>query len=349
MRNAIKQAPALKPISSIASRITDTLVHMPLHGGGTATINVSAVSLGNPTRITLGAAFTGIVGQTVKLASLGGVTQLNGYAKVIGLAPANGVVVDVDSSAFAAYTSGGTMAFNVIADSMGNLAPQDIQGTVTGIWANPANGITAHTGGTNTNRITTGLDAFDLSAFSGYLVLAFDLVIAATPSAKEIVFALGCSSTPGTNSGAGCIQAAIETSGIVTCTFRPKTAADGGGTNSFISSPAIGNATKRSIALVVDMTGGGVMHIFMDGVVRTSVSLTLTNSIGNPSIAAGVAIGALIHTDLNLFYKLGSAAVTPSQAKIANLLWWKSTKGFATTMEAVKRYASTSELNELMV
>ena len=351
MRNATKQAPALKPRSSVAERITDTLVHIPMHGGGSAAIAVQGVTRGNTTTIKLASAYTGIVGQTIKLESLGTITALNGYAKVIDLAPSDSVVIDVDSSTFPAWTAGGSMLFNVISDRMGNLAPQNILGTVTGIWDNKENGLTTHSAGTNTGLITTGLDAFNLAGFAGHLVLAFEIYMVAIPSDREQLFSLGVQTGAGTNTAAGTIGVAIETSGVVQTTFRPAAVSDGGASNTYFNTGGIGTATKKRIAFVFDLASSptsAMVHTFIDGVLRSSTTLTMTGAIGSPANTVGLAIGAEISPSLSLTNKLGSST-TSSQARIANLLWWKSSKGFADTVEAVRRFGVDGELNELMV
>ncbi len=80
-------------------------------GSGTA-INVSAVSLTYPCRVTFAASIATISeGQQITFASVGGTTQLNGNTYVAQYVDQTNRIVtlaDVDARAFTAYTSGGT-------------------------------------------------------------------------------------------------------------------------------------------------------------------------------------------------------------------------------------------------
>src|SRR5574340_840057 len=262
MRNNVKVAPALSPLSAIYSAITDTLIHIPFHGGGGAAINFAAslaVVKGYPTKVTLGSTPSPapLCGSKVKVSGVTP-TGYNGYWKVVYSNGAD-VYLDLDSSALGDWASGGTMSFNVLYERLGNLAAQDLSGTVTGLWADQTNGMVAHSAGTYTARIPTGISAFDLSAFSGFLVIGAKIKISsATPSSEEFLFSIGRSSQTGAYSGSGTIAMSISTGGQLQLYFRPRTVAGsdsggaGGGTNSFTHSTALGTTTQRNVVFLLD-------------------------------------------------------------------------------------------------
>lgn len=351
MSKAVKVAPALKPRSSISSRVTDEMVFLPLHGGGNAAaLNLAAagpITRGITTKLALASvpSLIPMVGTQLKLNSVTP-SAYNGYHNVIDAGGAN-VWIDLDSSGLADWASGGNVTFNVIHDKMGNMASQDVQGVLTNLWANQALGITADAAGTFTNRITAGIEAFDLTGFRGYLVLGANVQIAANPSATEFIFSLGANDASGTNTPTGAICMTIESTGIVQFTTRP--AYSGANANTFISSGALSAGVQANVFAVVDCTNmpaSGTIHVFNDGVLRESKAITITGATDCPSNATGVAIGCKISTALALQSKLGANG---SGAKVDKLLWWKSTKDFATTIEAARRYAVNGELDELMV
>lgn len=350
-KSNVKIAPALKPRSSIASRITDDLVFLPLHGGGNAAaLNLAAsgaITRGGTTKLTLASTPSPLpmVGTTIKLNSVTPSTY-NGYHKVLDASGAN-VWIDLDSSALADWTSGGNVTFNVIYDKMGNMASQDVQGTLTNLWANQALGITADAAGTFTNRITTGIDDFDLSGFRGYLVLGANIQIAANPSAVEFIFSLGVNDASGANTQTGAICMTIESTGIVQFTTRP--AYSGSNANTFTATSALSVGVTANVFAILDFTNmptSATIHLFKDGVLKESEAVTVTGATDCPSNATGIAIGCKISTALALQSKLGASG---SGAKVDKLLWWKSTKDFATTIEAVRRFGLNGELDELMV
>lgn len=351
MSNAVKVAPALKSRSSIPSRVTDEMVFLPLHGGGNASaINLSAtapITRGVTTKLALGSvpSIIPMVGTQIKLNSVTP-SAYDGYHKVIDASGAN-VWIDLDSSGLADWESGGNVTFNVIYDQMGRMASQDVQGVLTNLWANQTLGITADAAGTFTNRITDGIEAFDLTGFRGYLVIGANVQIAALPIATEFIFSLGVSDASGTNTSSGAICMAIDATGNVQFTTRP--AYSGAGVNTFIFSGALSAGVQANIIAILDCTNipsSATIHIFKDGVLRESKAITTTGATDCPSNAAGVAIGCKISTSLTLQSKLGSSG---SGAKVDKLLWWKSTKDFAATIEAARRYAVNGELDELMV
>jgi len=68
---------------------------------------ITAITRGNPTVLTVGAN-TFIVGQKVALVGVGGTTQINGTKQTISAADATTISLSVDSTAYGAFTSGGT-------------------------------------------------------------------------------------------------------------------------------------------------------------------------------------------------------------------------------------------------
>lgn len=345
---------ALKPLSAVAAAITDTLVFMPMHGGGTATIGVTGVSRGNPTTVSLASPYTGVVGQKIKLLSLGGMTALNGYQKVIGTVT-NGVVIDVDTSdvtAYPAWTSGGSISTMVLSDIKSTLSPQDIQGTTTGVWANPSDGLTSHLAGTNTPKLAgADLTPFDLTGYSGIAVLAFDIYINAAPGSRETIFGMGVIGNGG-NSKTGTLSASIGSGGTaIELVVRPATAVDATGANTFAYSASIGAAAYGHVAFVFDFTNpaSAIVHSFTNGLLTTSTAISLTAKTDWPSSSNGVVIGAGLDAALAIATKLGAGTTTQSGARIQNLLWWKSSKSMTQTIRAVNRLARNKCLNWDMV
>lgn len=74
------------------------------------TFNVTGATRANPCVITTSTAHVFEVGDTVSFASIGGMTQLNGNAYDVTAVTSTTITISVDSSAFTAYTSGGTVA-----------------------------------------------------------------------------------------------------------------------------------------------------------------------------------------------------------------------------------------------
>lgn len=354
MSKSVKSAPALKPLSAVTAAITDTLVFMPIHGGGTANIGVTGVSRGNPTTVSLASAYTGVVGQTIKLASIGGMTALNGYAKVIG-AVTNGVVIDVDTSditAYPAWTSGGSISMMVLSDIKSAIAPQDILGTTTGVWANPADGVTSHASGTWCAKLSgADLTPFDLTAFRGIAVLAFDVYVGAAPGSRETIFGMGVIGN-GAGSKTGTISASIVASGTaIELVFRPQSAVDAAGANTFAYSASVGTTSRAHVAFVFDLTNpaSATVHSFTDGVLTGSVALTLTGMTDWPTSSTGVALGAGLDSSYAVTTKFGAGTTTQSAGRAQNLLWWKSSKSMTQTIRAVNRLARSKCLNWDMV
>lgn len=345
----------IKPLSNVYDAVTDSMIHLPLKGGGAASVNLAgslAITRGNPTKITLGSTPSPLPmpGTMVKLSSVTP-TDYNGYHKVIAASGAD-VWIDLDSSSLADWTSGGAMTFNVIYDRFGALTPQDIQGTITGIWANQADGLTSHSAGTYTSRIATPPAAFDLSGFAGFLVVGAKIKVAAAPTADEYLFSIGRTSATGSYSGSGCLTARIASGGSqVVLTFRPRTVAGSdsggaaGGTNTLIYSTALGTTATRNVVFLLDLrsTSAATCYAYLDGVLKAATSLTLTNLIDWPGITNGMVIGASLNGSLTTAEYLGAAG-TPSQARVKDLLWWKTTKSMVTVQRAVLKWSQTGEL-----
>ena len=174
MRNVSNRL-AVIPKSSVYSLVTDTMMHFPLKGGGAASVILAgsnAITRGSPTKITLASTPSPLPmpGGYIKLASITP-TSYNGYHKVLAAAGAD-VWIDLDSSSLADWVSGGAMTFNVIYDRFGREPQQGIAGTITGVWANQADGLTSHSAGTYASRIASPASAWDLSGFAGLLVLS---------------------------------------------------------------------------------------------------------------------------------------------------------------------------------
>jgi len=357
MRNSIKAVPALSPLSAIYSDVTDTLVHIPMHGGGAAAINLAAASAivqGYPTKIVLASTPSPLPmpGTYVKLNSVTPTTY-NGYHKVIAASGVN-VWIDLDSSALAAWSSGGNMSFNVIYDRLGNLAQQDISGTITGLWENQTFGLTSHSAGSYTARIAeANAEAFRLDGFAGFLVIGCKVNMPANPSADEFVFSIGRTSATGGYAGSGGLSLRLSTTTTpqVILTFRPRTVVGsdsggaGGGTNTLVYSSDLGNAAIRNVVFLLDLrsTSAATCYCFLDGVQKAAGALTLTNMLDWPGITNGVVFGASLNGSLTPAEYLG-AAVTPSQARVSDFVFWKTTKSLTTVQRAINRWQSCGEL-----
>lgn len=355
MSKAVKVAPALSPLSAIYSSITDALVHIPFHGGGAGAINLAAtqpITQGSTTKITLGSTPSPLpmAGTYVKIASVTPAAY-NGYHKVLDASGAN-VWLDLDSGAFDPWTSGGAMSFNVLYDRAGNLPAQDVRGLVTGIWANPADGLTTDSGGSYTSAIPSAdLSAFDLDGFAGFVVLSVDVLAPATPSAEEFIFSIGRSSATGPYSGSGHLSMKLQV-GQAVLSFRPRTVAGndadgaGGGSNVSLYSTMLGTTAPRTVTFLLDLrdTANVPIYAYLDGVLKASASANLTNMLDWPGITNGAAIGGNLGLTLTPSNLLGAATPTPSQARVQNLLWWKTTKSLADVQKAILGWATTHEL-----
>jgi hypothetical protein len=90
---------------STAIVATGTIVQIATGSGSAKAI--SAITLGNPTILTLTAhGFS--LGDQVTFAAIVGTTQLNGLSTFVQFKTTNTIAVPIDSTGFTAYTSGGT-------------------------------------------------------------------------------------------------------------------------------------------------------------------------------------------------------------------------------------------------
>jgi len=348
MRNSSKIA--LTPAATIYSNATDTLVHIPFHGGGAAALNLAgsnAITRGYPTKITLGSTPSPLPtpGTFVKLNSVTP-SAYNGYHKVL-MASAADVWLDLDSSAMVDWTSGGNMSFNVIYDRFGNLLPQDIAGTITGLWANKVDGMTAHGSGSNTALIgAANASAFDLTGFRGILVVGFRQYKSAVPAAgDEYIFSLGRKVNTGAYSASGTVALLLPSgSNQAQLYFRPRTSADGGGTQTGpVQSSSMGTTAKRRACWLLDLrsTSSAAIYAYLDGVIFNSASIDLTNLVDWPSAVNGVAFGANITAALALDQLYGAQA---TGARISDFWWWKSSKSMVQVQRAIIKWSQMGEL-----
>jgi len=354
MRNVSNRL-AVIPKSSVYSLVTDTMMHFPLKGGGAASVNLAgsnAITRGSPTKITLASTPSPLPmpGGYIKLASITP-TSYNGYHKVLAAAGAD-VWIDLDSSSLADWVSGGAMTFNVIYDRFGREPQQDIAGTITGVWANQADGLTSHSAGTYASRIASPASAWDLSGFAGLLVIATKIKIGAAPTEDEYIFSIGRTSPTGSYSGSGCLSLRIASGGTqVILTYRPRTVSGSdsggaaGGTNTLVYSTALGTTAARNLVWLLDFRTAGAVTIYgyLDGVLKVSSSATMTNAIDNVGTTNGLVFGANINGSLTPAEYLGSAG-TPSQARIKDLWWWKTSKSMVTVQRAIAKWSKHGEI-----
>jgi len=345
MRNAIKVG--VKPKSTLIGNPPTGVAgcYFPLVGGGTAAINISAVTKGNPTVVRLGSAPAFLTGQVVKIASAGGMTELNGYHRVIALAPSNAVVLDVDSTDFDDYTSGGTVAHNVLYDAMGTLDAQDWSGTTTGLYANQLLGTTPHSGGTNTGRITAPPSVFDLSGFSGILYVGGMVNHNAGASGSQQLFSVGRRDSTGASSASGTLSIGyVGAAAQLNCTFRPATAADGTGTNVTGGTGALTNGTTHHAGWLIDCRDpdAPVVVPFLDAIQKTAAAANMSNAIGLPTAANGIVIGGTLNTSLAVAESWGTRTNVP---KLRNWAWLKLTShDLGDAYAILRRHAQYGEL-----
>ena len=354
MRNTTNKV-AIQPLSKVYSLVTDVMMHFPLKGGGAASINLAgalAITRGNPTKVTLGSTPSPLPmpGTYIKLSSITP-TAYNGYHKVLAASGAD-VWLDLDSSSLADWSSGGAMTFNVIYDRFGREPQQDISGTITGIWGNQADGLTSHSAGTYAARIAAPNSAWDLTGFAGILVIAAKVKVGAAPTADEYIFSIGRTSPTGGYSGSGCLTLRIASGGTqAVLTYRPRTVAGsdsggaGGGTNTLVYSTSLGTTATRNMVWMLDFRTANAVTIYgyLDGVLKVSASATMTNAIDHPGITNGVVFGASLNGSLTPAEYLGSAG-TPSQTRIKDLWWWKTSKSMVAVQRAISKWSKTGEI-----
>lgn len=300
----------------------------------------SPVAPGYPTVITLGGATTSMAGGWVTVSDVVGMTELNGTWRVLWRGAGNTIALDVDSGAFSPWVSGGTLTPTVIQDEFRQAPAMPIQGTVTGVWNNPMFGLTAHSGGSNSLRQTSGIDAFDLAGFRGRLVVGCGLWIDVAPSADEGVFSLGVNGAADAGGAGGAVTINLENSRNLKMNFRGAAATDGGASNNFAYTGALTLQTPYKVAFVVDLEGfpsAGETHIVVNGGHVRSYSLNLAGVLDAPNNTGGLAIGARILSSpaYNLSGRMGSLG---SGLRLQELLWWKTSKSLTETMRAVQAW-----------
>ena len=339
MRNAIKQAPALKPARSVVESLADAMF-LPMHGAQIASTNITGITTGYPTIIKFGATILPLTGQTMKIASCTPATY-NGYHTVLWAAGGD-VAIDLDSSALGAWTSGGAATFTHLRDLTGNNGPFDVSGTTTGIWAAPTAGLTPNAAGGNWVAPFTSSDLLELTGFSDKLLIAFDFTLGAATTGTELIFGINNNAQTGATSKHGTLNVgfsgASQNPGL---TFRPQTAADGGGTNTSVQLGAMA-ATTAHLAWIVDFSGAApVIRGYKNGTAIASATATMANATGNPSLAnlgAGILCG--VDSTGAATGKLGSAG---SGAVIQNLVFQKSDESIATLVNRIRNLSALKE------
>lgn len=343
---------AVKPLNSLYAAKSSGAVLLKMHGGGGAAIAITAsassIERGYPTIVTLASAPSAIAGQYVYLALDAGdtMTALTGYHRVISARSGNRLALDVDTSDYAAFSFAGspTCNFNVISDSFGNVPPQSIQGTITGIWANQGDGITGDpTAGNNTPLITdaASLAAFNLAGYRGLVAIAAHVKTAVPSSGASGLFQIGTNGTTATYglSGAFQIQIVNNTSPSILYKYRPKRAGSVGADQS-IGANAAHNLTagaRTHIGIILDLRdfATAYVHYYKDGILAATTALTQTTGIDWPDVSNGVCIGAVISSnDLALSGKMGTNCTTTG-TRMENFGWWRDS---AATMAEMVQY-----------
>lgn len=336
----------LRPIVAAAAELP---VLWRMHQADNTARNFAAsnpVAKGYPTVVTLGSTPTLMAGSFATVSGVVGMTQLNGTWRCLWVS-GNAVAFDVDSGAFSAYTSGGTVTPTIFQDEFQVAPALPIQGTVTGVYTNPVFGLTSHASGSYSLRVSEGLSAFDLSAHTGMVLLSVDAWKSANPSAKEHIFSVGRILPSGSNTAAGTVTLALVTDGQLEFSVRPAAASDGAASNSAIYSGALTNSVRSKVALLLDCSNPAApeAHVIRDGVLTRSAAINMAGASGLPNTAAGMCIGAQIGSTLTLSGFLGAGG---SGARIENLLWWKTTKSFTTVLRAAQEWHRTGQLSPLM-
>lgn len=304
------------------------------------------VTYGYPTKILLGSAPTYLPGSYVTISGVVGATGLNGTHRVLYIGPGNAIAIDYDSGTSPLWSSGGSVSPAIFQDEFKLEAAHPIQGTVAGIWSNPTLGLTAHSAGTSSLRITTGdTDKFDLVGFRGRLVLGAEVRITSAPSGDETFFALGCRDASGNNTRFGGITMQINSSRQFQIAVRPRTVSDGGVSNTFLFGQTLTTGVSYKIAFILDygdFPTAADMHCFVDGELVRSASITLTNATEPMEASSiGYVIAGRLATSLAVQGQLG---LNGSGAFMQNLLWWKTNKSMTDTIRAVSRFHKSGSL-----
>lgn len=239
-----------------------------------------------------------------------------------------------------------------LTDSFGQAASTDLVGTVTNLWSNRLQGITADAGGNASGKLTVAdVPACDLTGVTaGKLVIAFHMQKSANPTGSpERIFVFGSTATSGnTGHALGQIQVAIETNGNVSLTFRPQTASDAtAGTNVFSYVSNVGTSTSHHVAFVVDIdsASSGTIYGYQDGTQRDTDAINYTNGAGWPTTSA--AFGAYIGT---AGLSNGSASTANrmgqngSGLKLGELLLWQTTDTLPKVLRVLDHHRRFREL-----
>lgn len=334
------------PLTDIKAAAVKPVLYR-LHGGDSTARSFAGsgqvVQPGYPTIITLGSSPTVVAGGWVAVSGVVGMTQLNGTWRVL-YTSGSSVALDVDSGTFSAYASGGTVTPTVMVDEFGAGPTMAIQGTVTGVYSSAADGLTAHSAGSNSLLQQSGLSAFDLTGFRGCLVLGAAVNVGASTSADEAVIACGVYAANASGSAAGAYALMIDTGRSAKLQFRPAGATDTACPNTFAYSGVLTAGQLYRVAFVLDLTGApgaGQAHCMLNGSVVRSAALTMTGATDTPHVSA-MAVGASLSSALTLQNKLGSTA---SGAKVQDLIVWKSQKSLTDTLRAMRRWHRARDLS----
>lgn len=183
-------------------------------------------------------------------------------------------------------------------------------------------------------------------------MIAAKVKVGAAPTADEYIFSIGRTSPTGGYSGSGCLTLRIASGGTqAVLTYRPRTVAGsdsggaGGGTNTLVYSTSLGTTATRNMVWMLDFRTANAVTIYgyLDGVLKVSASATMTNAIDHPGITNGVVFGASLNGSLTPAEYLGSAG-TPSQTRIKDLWWWKTSKSMVAVQRAISKWSKTGEI-----
>jgi hypothetical protein len=324
----------------------DDMIWLPLIGGDDAVIGLADVQSGTTTFITVAGAVTWIVGQYVSLTGVGGMTELIGAHKVIAKHSSTVWELDVDSTSFTAYTSGGTVRGNIIYDACENLPFAELNGTLTNIWDNSAYGLTSHSAGTYSDIIDTGLpDVLDFEQGSDIIAFSCSFYLGQSSSGLEAVFGMGRRTASGANTAAGCMTLAVNNR-QGQFIFRPEVENDGDGSNTSGFSTNMDLTARQKVGFIVDKNTE-TLYSYLNGNIEDTDSLNLTNlqAWPRPVSAIGCAFGASFDAGLAADDLLGSSA-TPSQARVRDLMIWRPSGSLAQAHRAMRRWHKEQVLPE---
>ena len=272
--------------------------HFSCHETG-ANVGVTGVTRGNPTVI--GAASTSTLRprQWVRIISIGGATGVNGIRRVLKVTPTT-ITVDYDSSAEAAYTTGGSVNPTCLADAFGNLDGIEMSSAASVLWSTAGQLNCDATNGTSSAALQTNTGHCDIAASDDLFVFAVRASIVSNPTTnEEPIFTYGINSPSQTNSKYGEFKLSINTSGVMQVSFRRAASADSGGSgigsNQSIScfGGALASGVKETFVWACDPVTA-TSYWYRGGVLVNTDALT-TNGTGWPSAESiGWVIGAQI-------------------------------------------------------